>query len=97
MAIAAICPLCKIGNIQKQYTWKGILCAIICFPCGIYWCTNKNIDLLCPTCGCQVVTADGNAPLIGQQYRLYQSFREQQHCANASIDTQATTETNWIK
>ncbi|VDD91582.1 unnamed protein product, partial [Enterobius vermicularis] len=50
----SLCPLCQVESVKKQYTWKGILCATFCFPCGIYWCVRKKIDLYCTLCGCQV-------------------------------------------
>lgn len=48
------CPVCKVQSVKKQFTWKGLLYGVFCFPCGMYCCLKTNRQLYCPLCGCQV-------------------------------------------
>ncbi|KHN78952.1 hypothetical protein Tcan_09053 [Toxocara canis] len=86
------CPVCKVQSVKKQFTWKGLLYGVFCFPCGMYCCLKANRQLYCPLCGCQVVYSTGESPLIGNRYRFYSSFRaNRQNTATQSIDTTIST------
>uniref|UniRef100_A0A1I7WXD7 Brain protein I3 n=1 Tax=Heterorhabditis bacteriophora TaxID=37862 RepID=A0A1I7WXD7_HETBA len=48
------CPDCDKQTVRWRYTLRGILYAVLLFPCGIYCCLKKK-QQYCPQCKCDVV------------------------------------------
>lgn len=68
-----LCPDCH-RQLQEKFTWRGILYAIFCFPCGIFFCYRKR-RLQCPSCNYEVIISDGSVPTIAQAYKHYKEFK----------------------
>ncbi|VDN60203.1 unnamed protein product [Dracunculus medinensis] len=79
-----ICPNCKVDSIKKQFTWKGVLYGILCFPCGLYCCLKSYRQQYCPLCE---LPLSSSAPL--KQYRFYKSTQVN---SKATESTTATSE-----
>ncbi|KAI0766372.1 hypothetical protein BD413DRAFT_481104, partial [Trametes elegans] len=47
--------MCATGNhdVSKKYGVAGIICAILCFPCGLI-CLFSDVEKRCVRCGVMV-------------------------------------------
>uniref|UniRef100_A0AC34RRD0 Membrane protein BRI3 n=1 Tax=Panagrolaimus sp. JU765 TaxID=591449 RepID=A0AC34RRD0_9BILA len=70
-----ICPVCK-NPLKEKFDWKGILFAILCFPCGIFCCIRRR-RLRCKQCEHEVYIADGSIPTIVSAYKEFGNFKWQ--------------------
>ncbi|CAG2181477.1 unnamed protein product [Oppiella nova] len=44
------CPACRVGVLEEDFTFLGLLLAILCFPIGILCCFALR-QRRCPNCG----------------------------------------------
>ncbi|KAF8361593.1 hypothetical protein PRIPAC_88516 [Pristionchus pacificus] len=71
-----LCPDCA-ASVSRRYTWKGVLSAVLCFPCGIYCCLKTYARYQCSRCGCDIIgtTFPERARLMqhGYHFKAFQS------------------------
>ncbi|CAL2041857.1 unnamed protein product [Caenorhabditis brenneri] len=75
------CPACHQKKVQSRYSWRAILYAIFCFPCG-FWCCLRRKTYYCTECQCDVVKRTETRQILplgseslGYNYRLYESTK----------------------
>ncbi|EFP12123.1 hypothetical protein CRE_03338 [Caenorhabditis remanei] len=75
------CPACHEKRVKSRFSWRAILWAIFCFPCGIYCCLRRK-TYYCSQCECDVVKrtetrqiAPRGSQSLGYNYRLYESTK----------------------
>uniref|UniRef100_A0AC34F7P9 Membrane protein BRI3 n=1 Tax=Panagrolaimus sp. ES5 TaxID=591445 RepID=A0AC34F7P9_9BILA len=84
------CPVCKTQLVEK-FTWRGILLAILCFPCGILCCLRKR-KLRCQSCDHEVYIVNGSVPKVVKSFGQYTNFKWQFLRRNQDIpDPQVST------
>ncbi|XP_071540014.1 uncharacterized protein [Panulirus ornatus] len=44
------CPACRVGVLRKEFTPKGLCLAVLCFPCGLFYCFDSKRER-CSRCG----------------------------------------------
>ncbi|KAI1713780.1 brain protein I3 [Ditylenchus destructor] len=71
----AFCPVCK-QQVEEKFTWRGILWAIFCFPCGMFCCFRRT-RLRCPHCGFELIVSNGGVPSVARAYKSYGQFKWQ--------------------
>ncbi|GMR35961.1 hypothetical protein PMAYCL1PPCAC_06156 [Pristionchus mayeri] len=66
-----LCPDCAAA-VSRRYTWRGVLSAVFCFPCGIYCCLKTYARYQCSRCGCDIIgtTLPERARLMQHGYRF---------------------------
>uniref|UniRef100_A0AC35FUD6 Membrane protein BRI3 n=1 Tax=Panagrolaimus sp. PS1159 TaxID=55785 RepID=A0AC35FUD6_9BILA len=69
------CPVCKTQLVEK-FTWKGILMAILCFPCGIFCCMRRR-KLRCQHCDHEVYIVEDTVPKVVKSFKYYTNFKWQ--------------------
>uniref|UniRef100_A0A915CYT5 Membrane protein BRI3 n=1 Tax=Ditylenchus dipsaci TaxID=166011 RepID=A0A915CYT5_9BILA len=69
------CPVCH-KPLKEKFTWRGILWAIFCFPCGMFCCFRRR-TLRCKTCDFEVIISDGSIPRVARAYKSYNLFKWQ--------------------
>ncbi|CAJ0948131.1 unnamed protein product, partial [Mesorhabditis belari] len=76
MGSKAPCPDCNTHSVSHRFTWKGLLYAILCFPCGIYFCFRRR-ERHCSKCHCEIIKAI-NTPdnSHGYPFRDYMATRK---------------------
>uniref|UniRef100_A0A914C7P0 Membrane protein BRI3 n=1 Tax=Acrobeloides nanus TaxID=290746 RepID=A0A914C7P0_9BILA len=73
--MAHLCPVCH-NRLKVNCTWKRILWAIFCFPCGLLCCTRRR-KWRCRHCGEEVIISNGSVPTIVEAYKHYKDFKWQ--------------------
>uniref|UniRef100_A0A914HDR7 Membrane protein BRI3 n=1 Tax=Globodera rostochiensis TaxID=31243 RepID=A0A914HDR7_GLORO len=65
------CPACRRA-LRRRYTLRGLLWAMLCFPCGMFCCMRRQ-RRRCSACNSDVVISDGGVPTVAHGF---QSFAE---------------------
>ncbi|CAD5210992.1 unnamed protein product [Bursaphelenchus okinawaensis] len=75
MRIRRPCPICQTPAIEN-WTWVGVLEAIVCFPCGL--CFARKV-LHCSKCNVDVIVSDGTIPILVKTYKYYKEYESKDH------------------
>ncbi|CAP33825.1 Protein CBG15628 [Caenorhabditis briggsae] len=75
------CPACHEKRVKSRFSWRAILWAIFCFPCGFYCCLRRK-TYYCTHCQCDVVKRTETRQIMprgsmnhGYNYRLYEATK----------------------
>ncbi|KAL7076384.1 hypothetical protein ACQ4LE_004297 [Meloidogyne hapla] len=69
--MAKICPQCR-RSLRGQFTFRGLLWGILCFPCGLFCCFRRR-RMHCSSCENEVVISTGSFPVLAHRYKDYRS------------------------
>ncbi|EYC13148.1 hypothetical protein Y032_0045g1294 [Ancylostoma ceylanicum] len=97
------CPDCQSRTVHWRNTLSGLLCGILCFPCGIYCCLRRR-QQHCSKCDCDVIKST-RLPVntFGYAFRGYQSidkgipasmavaYRNTAYSASTGVSTRGNT------